>query len=69
MSLAMSPAWSKARFYAILKMNQALNQLDTRDFGGSGATLKILNASLPFTDHEPALNWDGEWHITIRGIS
>ena len=52
--------------YAILKMNEALRQLDTRDFGGNGARLKILNAKPPFTDDAPALKWDGEWHITIE---
>jgi multidrug efflux pump subunit AcrB len=52
--------------YAILKMNQALRALDTREFGGRGAELKILNAVQPFTDQEPALKWDGEWHITIE---
>lgn len=52
--------------YAILKMNEALAKLDTREFGGSGAELKIHNASMPFTDAEPAMKWDGEWHITIE---
>jgi len=52
--------------YAILEMNQALAKLDTREFGGSGAALKILNASMPFSDAEPSLKWDGEWHITIE---
>jgi multidrug efflux pump subunit AcrB len=52
--------------YAILKMNQTLRALDTRQFGGSGTTLKIYNAVLPFTDDQPALKWDGEWHITIE---
>jgi multidrug efflux pump subunit AcrB len=52
--------------YAILKMNKDLKQLDTREFGGGGAALKILNAKLPFTDDQPALKWDGEWHITIE---
>jgi multidrug efflux pump subunit AcrB len=52
--------------YAILNMNKALKQLDTREFGGSGAELKIFNASMPFSDAEPALKWDGEWHITIE---
>ena len=33
----------------------------------SAATeIKIYNASQPFTDHAPALKWDGEWHITIE---
>jgi hypothetical protein len=52
--------------YAILKMNQSLRHLDASEFGGSGAKLKILNAVQPFTDQEPALKWDGEWHITIE---
>ena len=52
--------------YAILKMNEALAKLDTREFGGSGASLRIHNADMPFTDSEPAMKWDGEWHITIE---
>ena len=44
--------------YAILKMNQALKALDTREFGGSGARLKILNAVQPFSDYEPGIKWD-----------
>jgi multidrug efflux pump subunit AcrB len=52
--------------YAILKMNNALRQPDTREFGGSGAGLKIYNAKLPFTDDQPSIKWDGEWHITIE---
>jgi multidrug efflux pump subunit AcrB len=52
--------------YAIQDMNRALAQLDTREFGGSGAALKVYNASQPFTDQEPSIKWDGEWHITIE---
>jgi multidrug efflux pump subunit AcrB len=52
--------------YAILKMNRALKQLDPRQFGGSGSQIKIHNANLPFTDREPSMKWDGEWHITIE---
>lgn len=52
--------------YAILKMNQALEKIDPRQFGGSEAKLNILNASMPFTADQPALKWDGEWHITIE---
>ncbi|MFO1511848.1 MAG: efflux RND transporter permease subunit [Verrucomicrobiota bacterium] len=52
--------------YAIQAMNKALAKLDTKDFGGSGAQLKIYNAVQPFTDHAPAIKWDGEWHITIE---
>jgi len=52
--------------YAIFGMNEKLRQLDTKQFGGSGAELSILNAAMPFTNDEPALKWDGEWHITIE---
>jgi multidrug efflux pump subunit AcrB len=52
--------------YAILKMNEALRVIDTKQFGGSGAPLKIYNATQPFTEDEPAIKWDGEWHITIE---
>lgn len=52
--------------YAIQKMNKALQALDTKEFGGSGGELTIHNASLPFSDLEPSMKWDGEWHITIE---
>jgi len=52
--------------YAILKMNQALAALDSRLFGGNGAPVKIHNATQPFTDSQPSMKWDGEWHITIE---
>jgi len=52
--------------YAIFKMNDALRAVDTRQFGGSGAPLKIYNATQPFTEDEPAIKWDGEWHITLE---
>ncbi|GAB4182245.1 MAG: efflux RND transporter permease subunit [Terrimicrobiaceae bacterium] len=52
--------------YAILAMNKALAELDTREFGGDGRPLEIYNASLPLTESRPALKWDGEWHITIE---
>jgi multidrug efflux pump subunit AcrB len=52
--------------YAIFKMNEALRALDTKQYGGSGAPLKIYNATQPFTEDEPAIKWDGEWHITIE---
>ena len=52
--------------YAILKMNDALAKLDTREFGGDGSPLKIYNAVLPFSDQQPSMKWDGEWHITLE---
>ncbi|HVV73077.1 MAG TPA: efflux RND transporter permease subunit, partial [Verrucomicrobiae bacterium] len=52
--------------YAILEMNKALRALDTKEFGGSGSPLKVYNAVQPFTEDNPSLKWDGEWHITIE---
>jgi len=52
--------------YAILKMNRELAKIDARQYGGSAAELKILNATQPFSDAQPAMKWDGEWHITIE---
>jgi multidrug efflux pump subunit AcrB len=33
---------------------------------GAPTEIKIYNATQPFTDHAPAIKWDGEWHITIE---
>jgi len=52
--------------YAIFAMNRALKKLDTREFGGNGERLPILNAGMPFSDAQPALKWDGEWQITLE---
>ena len=52
--------------YAIFQMNEALRQLVARAFGGSGAELRIHNAAMPFSDAEPSMKWDGEWHITLE---
>src|SRR3974377_802188 len=47
-------------------MNKALKALDTRELGGNGSALKIYNAVQPFTEDQPSLKWDGEWHLTIE---
>ena len=52
--------------YAIFTMNEKLAKLDAREFGGSESEVKIHNAAMPFTDQQPAIKWDGEWHITIE---
>jgi multidrug efflux pump subunit AcrB len=52
--------------YAILEMNRRLAGLDASDFGGAAGGVEIYNATLPFTDFQPAIKWDGEWHITIE---
>jgi multidrug efflux pump subunit AcrB len=53
--------------YAILQMNRAIRNLDLSHISPELLQpIRILNASQPFTDHQPALKWDGEWHITIE---
>jgi multidrug efflux pump subunit AcrB len=53
--------------YAILQMNRALRNLDLSQIApGHHEPIRIYNANQPFTDHQPALKWDGEWHITIE---
>jgi multidrug efflux pump subunit AcrB len=52
--------------YALFAMNEELAKLDPRDFGGSKDSLPIYNLNLPFDDQEPAMKWDGEWHITLE---
>ena len=55
--------------YAIAAMNERVQKLAAKDFGGSGgpgATVAVLNASMPDNSLEPAVKWDGEWHITIE---
>jgi multidrug efflux pump subunit AcrB len=52
--------------YAIFQMNEAIAKLDATKFGGSDKKVKVLNASQPFSDLQPTIKWDGEWHITIE---
>ena len=52
--------------YAIMDMNKKLEALDMRALGGTDPKLDIRDATMPFTDLEPAMKWDGEWHITIE---
>jgi multidrug efflux pump subunit AcrB len=52
--------------YAIFKLNKAIRALDMRDFGGKSPGIRIYNASMPFSDLEPSMKWDGEWHITLE---
>jgi multidrug efflux pump subunit AcrB len=52
--------------YALFAMNRKLADLDMREFGGSSEKLPIYHLNLPFEDQEPAMKWDGEWHITLE---
>ncbi len=50
--------------YAIAEMNRKLEALSLEGSKTTGVT--VYNASMPFTDAQPAMKWDGEWHITLE---
>ncbi|HEY0865501.1 MAG TPA: efflux RND transporter permease subunit [Lacunisphaera sp.] len=52
--------------YALFAMNRELAQLDGRDFGGTRPDVELYNASQPDNELEPAIKWDGEWHVTLE---
>ncbi len=52
--------------YPILAMNKKLDRLDGREYGGLDRHIEIYNLHQPFTETEPAMKWDGEWHITLE---
>ncbi len=52
--------------YALFAMNREIAKIDAREFGGSAARLDVLNFTLPKDDTQPAMKWDGEWHITLE---
>ncbi len=52
--------------YAIFAMNERLAELNPADFGGTGDKIELYNLNQPFTNDEPSMKWDGEWHITLE---
>lgn len=52
--------------YAIFDMNEQLAKLDGRAFGGTDENIHIYNLQQPFNEAQPAMKWDGEWHITLE---
>ena len=52
--------------YAILKMNKELAALKGSEFGGKGKSVELYNLNQPFTESEPSIKWDGEWHVTLE---
>ena len=51
---------------AIFAMNRSLAQLDGRAFGGTQAAIALHHLNMPADDLEPAIKWDGEWHVTLE---
>ncbi len=52
--------------YAIFDMNRRLAALQAGDYGGRQDKVPIYNLQQPFSGTEPAIKWDGEWHITLE---
>ena len=52
--------------YALFAINRELAKIDATAFGAREPRLQVLNATLPFDDTQPAMKWDGEWHITLE---
>ena len=52
--------------YAMFTIDSELRKLDARKFGGTNERLPIYHLNLPADDLNPALKWDGEWHITLE---
>jgi multidrug efflux pump subunit AcrB len=52
--------------YPILAMNQRLKELNAAEYGGQAGPVTVYNLNQPFLERQPALKWDGEWHITLE---
>ncbi len=52
--------------YALFAMNRQLAQLDGREFGGTEPRIALYHSSQPDSELEPAIKWDGEWHVTLE---
>ena len=52
--------------YAIFAINEKLAALDGKDYGGNHTSVELFHLNQPFRDSEPAMKWDGEWHITLE---
>ena len=52
--------------YAIFDINSRLKELKAADYGGSDGGIELYNLNQPFADRQPAMKWDGEWHITLE---
>jgi multidrug efflux pump subunit AcrB len=57
---------SESPAYAVLAMNRPLAALDAHDFGGAPGPVGVYNLVLPTNDAQPAIKWDGEWHMTLQ---
>ncbi|MEO6873414.1 MAG: efflux RND transporter permease subunit [Opitutaceae bacterium] len=52
--------------YALFGIHRAIGKIDARKYGGLAAKLPIYHLNLPVDDTQPAMKWDGEWHVTLE---
>jgi len=52
--------------YALFAMNRELAKLAGLQFGGTARSVALYNTSQPDSELEPAIKWDGEWHVTLE---
>jgi len=52
--------------YALFAMNRELARLDARAFGGTRPEIALFHLAQPESELEPAIKWDGEWHVTLE---
>ncbi len=52
--------------YPILAMNTKIKALNADQFGGLAGPITVYNLNQPFLERQPAMKWDGEWHITLE---
>ena len=52
--------------YAIFEMNEKIKALTPSSFGGTTDQIEVYNLNQPFSEFEPSMKWDGEWHITLE---
>ena len=52
--------------YAILEINKKLKDLNPQDYNGTTKQIELYNLNQPFSEFEPSMKWDGEWHITLE---
>ncbi len=51
--------------YALFRIHREIGKIDARKYGGLAAALPVYHLHLPVDDSQPAMKWDGEWHLTL----
>ncbi|MBU0482554.1 MAG: efflux RND transporter permease subunit [Proteobacteria bacterium] len=57
---------AESPLYAILEMNREIGGIDGTLYGSDQEKIEVYNLKQPFYEMQPAVKWDGEWHITLE---